>query len=78
LEVWRNPPLVPAADFFRHQWQNCRDRRLWLSARALVLNSGFQEEPLAIRDMRRLSTAGGGLVFSSRRGDIGSSKEARK
>jgi hypothetical protein len=39
-----------------------RDRRLWLSARALVLKSGSEKGPLAIRDMRRVLTASGGLA----------------
>jgi hypothetical protein len=45
-------------------WYGSRDRRLWLSARALVLNSGSNKRPLAIpRHAPLLLTASDDLVL---------------
>ena len=43
-----------------------RDRRLWLSSRALVLEQRVEIGPLAIRDMRRRLTASDGLALLNR------------
>jgi len=54
----RSPACEPARHF---EWN--RDRHFWLSSRALVFENSGLQEPLAIRNVRRVLTASGGLVL---------------